>query len=87
MKKFALTILFTLIFVVNTQAQKADIRISELINNEDWFGLIEEYPQLKDSVQYPFMKLVAEAMINRYTNHKEEAAADILELLKNHQKH
>lgn len=86
MKKFALTILFTLIFVVNTQAQKADIRISELINNEDWFGLIEEYPQLKDSVQYPFMKLVAEAMINRYTNHKEEAAADILELLKNHQK-
>lgn len=86
MKKFAITILFALTFVVNMPAQEADNRISEFINNEDWFGLIEEYPQLKDSVQYPFMKLVAEAMINRYTNHKEEAAADILELLRNHQK-
>lgn len=86
MKKFAITLFFVLSCTITASAQKADIRISELINNENWFGLIEEYPQLKDSIQFPFMKLVAEALINRYTNHKEQAAEDILELLRNHQK-
>ena len=66
-------------------AQQPDQRIGELINTEDWFGLDKEYPLLKDSMQVPFLKVVAEAMIARNFNQKERALECLNELLSNHQ--
>ena len=54
-------IAYCLPLVVN--AQEADMRISELINTSNWFALEKEYPLLKDSIQYDFVGLMAEAMI------------------------
>ena len=66
-------------------AQQPDQRIGELVNTEDWFRLDKEYPILKDSVQTPFLKVVAEAMIARNFNKKQRALECLNELLANHQ--
>ena len=66
-------------------AQQPDQRIGELINTENWFGLDKEYPLLKDSIQAPFLKVVAEAMIARNFNQKERALECLNELLSNYQ--
>ncbi|MBQ9170797.1 MAG: clan AA aspartic protease [Bacteroidaceae bacterium] len=66
-------------------AQQPDQRIGELVNSEDWFRLDKEYPMLKDSMQVPFLKVVAETMIARNFNHKEHALECLDDLLSNHQ--
>ena len=47
-------------------AQNADMRIYELVNSSNWFTLAKEYPQLKDSIQYDFVRLMAEAMLKYF---------------------
>lgn len=82
------TIIIILLSLLSSQviyAQQPDQRIGELINTEDWFGLDKEYPILKDSIQTPFLKVVAEAMIARNFNQKERALECLNELLSNHQ--
>ena len=82
------TIVIILLSLLSSQviyAQQPDQRIGELINTEDWFGLDKEYPILKDSVQTPFLKVVAEAMIARNFNKKQRALECLNELLANHQ--
>ena len=82
------TIIIILLSLLSSQviyAQQPDQRIGELINTEDWFGLDKEYPILKDSIQTPFLKVVAEAMIARNFNQKERALDALNELLSNHQ--
>ena len=82
------TIIIILLSLLSSQviyAQQPDQRIGELINTEDWFGLDKEYPTLKDSIQTPFLKVVAEAMIARNFNQKERALEALNELLSNHQ--
>lgn len=82
------TIIIILLSLLSSQtifAQQPDQRIGELINTEDWFGLDKEYPLLKDSMQVPFLKVVAEAMIARNFNQKERALECLNELLSNHQ--
>ena len=80
-----LIILLSLLSFRTTSAQQPDQRIGELINSEDWFGLDREYPKLKDSMQVPYLKVVAEAMIARNFNQKERALECMNELLSNHQ--
>ena len=80
-----LIILLSLLSFRTTSAQQPDQRIGELINSEDWFGLEREYPKLKDSMQVPYLKVVAEAMIARNFNQKEHALECMNELLSNHQ--
>ena len=80
-----LIILLSLLTAQTISAQQPDQRIGELINTEDWFGLDKEYPILKDSIQTPFLKVVAEAMIARNFNQKERALEALNELLSNHQ--
>lgn len=39
-----------LLVATGAMAQKADMRVGELLNNGDWFELEKEYPVMKDSV-------------------------------------
>ena len=80
-----LIILLSLFSSLVISAQQPDQRIGELVNTEDWFRLVKEYPILKDSVQTPFLKVVAEAMIARNFNKKQCALECLNELLANHQ--
>ena len=79
---FAL-IVYCFPFVV--YAQNADMRIYELINSSNWFTLAKEYPQLKDSIQYDFVRLMAEAMIAQNFNREEEAVEMFRSLINSHQ--
>ena len=80
-----LIILLSLFSSLVISAQQPDQRIGELVNTEDWFRLDKEYPILKDSVQTPFLRVVAEAMIARNFNKKQRALECLNELLANHQ--
>ena len=79
---FAL-IVYCFPFVV--YSQNADMRIYELINSSNWFTLAKEYPQLKDSIQYDFVRLMAEAMIAQNFNREEEAIEMFHSLINSHQ--
>lgn len=85
MSRIVIIILLSLLSFRTISAQQPDQRIGELINTENWFGLEKEYPILKDSIQVPFLKVVAEAMIARNFNQKERALDCLNELLSNHQ--
>ena len=80
-----LIILLSLFSSLVISAQQPDQRIGELVNTEDWFRLDKEYQILKDSVQTPFLKVVAEAMIARNFNKKQRALECLNELLANYQ--
>ena len=66
-------------------AQNADMRISELVSTSNWFTLEEEYPQLKDTVQFDFVRLMAEAMIAQNFNREKEATDMFQTLINSHQ--
>ncbi len=85
MSRIVIIILLSLLSFRTISAQQPDQRIGELINTENWFGLDKDYPLLKDSIQAPFLKVVAEAMIARNFNQKERALDCLNELLSNHQ--
>lgn len=85
MSRIIIIIMLSLLSFRTISAQQPDQRIGELINTENWFGLDKEYPILKDSIQVPFLKVVAEAMIARNFNQKERALECLNELLSNHQ--
>lgn len=84
LRKF-LIILLSVLSSQMLSAQQPDQRIGDLINTEDWFGLEKEYPLLKDSMEVPFLKVVAEVMISRNFNQKERALGCLNELLSNYQ--
>ena len=85
MSRIVIIILLSLLSFRTISAQQPDQRIGELINTENWFGLEKEYPILKDSIQVPFLKVVAEAMIARNFNQKERALECLNELLSKYQ--
>ena len=66
-------------------AQQADQRAATLINQADWFTLRDEFPSLRDSMQYDFLRLMAESMLNYHFGQDTEAVANIAELLNHHQ--
>lgn len=82
MKK--ILILFLLMSVAS-QAQDADQRIGELINQGDWFRLEEEYPKVSDQIQSVAVKALSEVMIGTYFNKPEETISLIDSLLTYHQ--
>ena len=61
MRKLILSFI-TLLTISSAYAQNADMRVSELINSSDWFTLEREYSLLEDSIQYDYLRLMAEAM-------------------------
>ena len=66
-------------------AQQADQRAATLINQADWFTLRDEFPLLRDSMQYDFLRLMAESMLNYHFGQDTEAVANITGLLSHHQ--
>lgn len=83
MKKI-LTVLF-LCITINCYAQKADFYVCELANKLDWFALNNEYPKLKDSIQYGHVKLFAEGFLSHYFNKPQESIDKLRDLINNHQ--
>lgn len=72
-------------FFMGVRAQKADMRLGQLLNGGDWFALKSEYPVLKDSVRTPILRLMSEAMLGYYFNRPDQAVASVDSLLQNHQ--
>ena len=66
-------------------AQRADERVGALLNSSDWFALEREYPALRDSVQTPFLKVMAEALTAVYFGRDDEAVVMIDSLVRNYQ--
>ena len=84
MRKFAIS-LITFLTISSAYAQNADIRVSELINSSDWFTLEREYSLLKDSIQYDYVRLMAEAMLAQNFNREAEAIDLFRRLINSHQ--
>ncbi|WP_106830318.1 retropepsin-like aspartic protease [Parabacteroides pacaensis] len=84
MKKLIGIIIFAIGFLP-VYSQNADLRVSDLLNKADWFALEEEYPVLKDSIQTPALKLMAEIMLSNAFNRPEQALTRINLMLKEYQ--
>lgn len=89
MKSKCSLLIAVLVFFVypfqSVDAQEADQRIGDLINQCDWFRLEEEYPKVADQVQTIAVKALAEVMIDVYFNKREEAVSLIDSLVVHHQ--
>ncbi len=84
--KFVIIVLCLLAFrPLVSLAQQADAQISRLVNGASWIELSRTYPQLRDSVQSPVLKLVAEAMIGYELNRPKLATDAVYGLLQNYQ--
>lgn len=84
--KFRIIVLCLLAFQpLVSLAQQADAQISRLVNGASWIELSRIYPQLRDSVQSPVLKLVAEAMIGYELNRPKLATDAVYGLLQNYQ--
>ena len=80
--------LFCILMILATtsaRAQKADMRVGELLNNGDWFALEKKYPVMRDSVQIPMLRLMSEALLGYYFNRPDETVACVDSLLQHHQ--
>lgn len=78
MRKLILSFI-TLLTISSASAQNADMRVSELINSSDWFTLEREYSLLKDSIQYDYVRLMAEAMLANVKYHKVATYQDLID--------
>lgn len=79
-------VLFLIVFIgINGMmtAQNADEKIGNLINQTDWFALVEEYPKLKEEMQSEMLKYFSEAMIGYFFNQPQSAIQAIDWLLAN----
>lgn len=79
-----ITVLTGLCLYVNSQ--EADIRISELINESEWFALADEYPKLKYSLENNNLALMAEFVLASQFN-KPEKTLDYIVTLVNERQH
>ena len=78
--------LITFLTISFANAQNADMRVSELINSSDWFTLEREYSLLKDSIQYDYVRLMAEAMLAQNFNREAEAVDLFRTLINSYQR-
>lgn len=79
-------LLVSCLFVsINIQAQNADVRIGQLINESNWFELEQELKTTPDSSISPFLRQLATAMTHHYFNRPDSACTVLAELLNNHQ--
>ena len=86
MKKYF--VLFIIVFIgINgtITAQEADEKIGNLLNQGDWFTLVDEYPKLKGEMQSEMLKYASEAMIGFHFNRPQNAIQAIDWLLANAQ--
>ena len=74
------------IFVfVHLNAQKHDAMVQQLLQQNNWFVLDKEYPQIKDSIKAPELKWLTESMLNIRFNNTKAAISGIDTLLYKYQ--
>ena len=74
-----------LIVSINIQAQNADVRIGQLINESNWFELEHELKTAPADSISPFLRQLATAMAHHYFNRPDSACTVLADLLNNHQ--
>lgn len=84
MKKI-IAIVISCLCLLTARAQSADERVGALLNAADWFELEREYPSLRDSIQTPFLRVMADALAALYLNRDDEAVSAIDTLVARHQ--
>lgn len=82
-KYYIITILSAL--CLNIYSQQTDMRISELINNSEWFELADKYPALKKSLKDSNIALMAECMLASQFNKPEKTLDYIVTLVNERQ--
>lgn len=70
---------------INIQAQNADVRIGQLINESNWFELEHELKATPADSISPFLRQLATAMTHHYFNRPDSACTVLSDLLTNHQ--
>ena len=82
MRKIIIGIVYTVAIIYNSQAQNTyDIRVSEALNNSEWFELRDAYVEGKDSLS-SMLKTFAESMLAHNFNNND-AACHAIECLVN----
>ena len=66
-------------------AQEADKKVGELLNTSNWFELERVYPVVKDDMQTPMLKLMAEVMLASNFNRPAELREKLQKLIAEHQ--
>lgn len=85
MKKIIFGIVCLVVMVHTLQAQNTyDVRVSEALNNSEWFELRDAYVEGKDSLS-PMLKAFTESMLAHNFNRNEEACRAIDRLVDGHQ--
>lgn len=74
-----------LLFAMNIQAQNADIRIGQLINESNWFELKQELENISGDSISPFIRQLAAAMTHHYFNRPDSACIAFSDLINEYQ--
>lgn len=84
--KRILTIITALLITSSAAfTQNADMRVGDLINTGNWFELERLYPDVKDDVQTPMLKQMAEVMLASNFNRPDELREKLQKLIAEHQ--
>lgn len=70
---------------INIQAQNADVRVGQLINESNWFELEQTLKTTPADSISPFLRQLATAMTHHYFNRPDSACVVLYDLLSNHQ--
>lgn len=77
--------IFCLLVSLSIQAQNADVRVGQLINESNWFELEQTLKTTPADSISPFLRQLATAMTHHYFNRPDSACAVLYDLLSNHQ--
>lgn len=85
MKRLYATLLSITFAVTSVFAQQEDVMVGSLINAGDWFELERAYPNIKDNVQTPLLKQMAEVLLAANFNRPDELRSKLPTLIAEHQ--
>lgn len=85
MKRLYATLLALTFALTSALAQQADMLVGRLINSGDWFELERVYPNVKDDVQTPMLKQMAEVFLAYNFNRWDELNEKLPQLIAEHQ--
>ncbi len=77
--------LITLLACCTAGAQPASARLGALLNAKDWLALRAQWPALRDSVDLPWLNLLAQAQLGLAFNRPAQAQQALDSLLAHHQ--
>lgn len=85
MKRLYATLLSITFAITSVFAQQEDVMVGSLINAGDWFELERAYPNIKDNVQTPLLKQMAEVLLAANFNRPDELRSKLPTLIAEHQ--